>query len=184
MSNLLLLQNTFSPWTIKVGCGQLRNSEIIALSVNKKGEFFPYELVFYPPENSSQSNSISYCGLARWVFCLIFFFHFAWNAKRKTRDRTIWKPCIRGVWIDLPWTYGDRGQSKIAFEVIYYVYFTDVRLLNGRGHLKAKYTSFWRRALYNDIWNRSNYNLPPPFEKTVVVFFAELEFISCLWPQL
>lgn len=111
MSNLLL-QNTFSPWTIKVGCGQLRNSEIIALSVNKKGEFFLYELVFYPPENSSQSNSISYCGLARWVFCLTFFFHFAWNAKRKTRDRTIWKPCIRRVWIDLPWTYGDRASQK------------------------------------------------------------------------
>lgn len=84
MSNLLLLQNTFSPWTIKVGCGQLRNSEIIALSVNKKGEFFPYELVFYPPENSSQSNSISYCGLARWVFCLIFFFSF--RLERKTEN--------------------------------------------------------------------------------------------------
>lgn len=154
MSNLLLLQNTFSPWTIKVGCGQLRNSEIIALSVNKKGEFFLYELVFYPPENSSQSNSISYCGLARWVFCLTFFFISlgTQNGKHVNYLKAMHTWGMNRLTLNIWWP----GQSKIAFEVIYFVYFNDVKLLNGCGHLKAKYTPFWRRALYKDIWNRSN----------------------------
>lgn len=67
---------------------------------------------FYPPENSSQSNSISYCGLARWVFCITFFFISLGTQNGKHVIELFWKPCIRGVWIDLPWTYGDRASQK------------------------------------------------------------------------
>lgn len=91
MSNLLL-QNTFSPWTIKVGCGQLRNSEIIALSVNKKGEFFLYELVFIPRRIPFKVTLLVTVDLPGEFFVFIFFL---FRLERKTENTwTIRKPYV------------------------------------------------------------------------------------------